>query len=79
MGRKEVKTGLNKGNRGKSREFSARLENLEFYNKTVCHPIFTSDICGDCRFQILSVCLFIRLSVHFKSSEYVAAPPLTIL
>lgn len=38
VGRKEVKTRLNKGNNGKSREFSARLENLEFCNKTVCHP-----------------------------------------
>lgn len=38
VGRKEAKTRLNKGCNGKCREFSARLQQLEFYNKTVCHP-----------------------------------------
>lgn len=60
-------------------EFSANLENLEFCKKLSAILIFTSDICGVCRFQILSVCLSIRLSVHFKTSEYVAAAPLIIL
>lgn len=50
-----------------------------FVTKLSATLIFTSNICGDCRFQILSVCLSTRLFVHFKSSECVAAPPLTIL
>lgn len=38
VGRKEVKPRLNKGCNDKSKEFSARLQQLEFYNKTVRHP-----------------------------------------
>jgi len=38
-----------------------------FVTKLSATLIFTSDTCGDCRFQILSLHLSIRLSVHFKS------------
>lgn len=48
-----------------------------FVTKLCATLIFTSDICGDCRFQILSVCLSGYL--NFKGSEYVAAPPIIIL
>lgn len=76
---RKLKPGWIKDAMVKAESLVQEYNNWSFITKLSATLIFTSDICGDCRFQILLVCLSLWLSVYFKSSEYVGAPPLITL
>lgn len=76
---RKLKPGWIKDAMVKAERLVQEHNNWSFITKLSATLIFTSAICGDCRFQILLVCLSLWLSVYFKSSEYVGAPPLITL